>query len=263
MTLPVRLRPIPLWDHWSSPRLQAKYEENPRSFERGFFLRAYSDDEATFPSFAEKARANGLVLADLQRRDNWPAFMGVDLSSKKRPGNAITAVRVNPMTRERYPIDVAFLAKGGPEVCEAIQVMEDKYHPVAIGVEDNGYQDTIMDWIGDQKSRFRFWIKVEATTTFSGRKNNAQAGLPGLEVEFKNGAWHFPYDEYREVIPGDKENIQRGWWARLDKEFRFHPIAAETDGVMSIWFARQMIEQFGGFSIPEQVNDLQGDFNQR
>lgn len=262
MAVPVQLKPIPLWHQWNEQRLRKRFHENERTYRRGFGLQAYSDDEATFPSFVKTARARGLVLGDLQRNDNWPCFIGVDLSGKKRPGNALAAVRVDPASRRRYPIDIRFLARSGPEVCEAIQEMNEQYKPVVIMVEDNGYQDSIIDWIGDQKTRFPFWVKVEPTTTTSGRKGDAERGLPGLEVEFKNGAWCMPYTEYEGATKD--EDPPRGWWARLDHEFRFHPIAATSDGVMSVWFARQGIEQYGGFGIPGKEGDEgMGDFNLR
>jgi hypothetical protein len=37
-----------------------------------------------------------------------PVFAGVDLSSKKRPGNAIVVVRVEPMTQRRFVVDVRY-----------------------------------------------------------------------------------------------------------------------------------------------------------
>ena len=249
MTVPVQLRPIPLCSEgpvWGEAELRKRHAENERSFDRGFRLRAYSDDEATFPSF-KKCRQSGIVLGDIQRNDAWPAFVGVDLSSKKRAGNAISVIRVDPARRYRYPVDIRFIAKPGPEVCDAIAEVDALYKPVVVMVEDNGYQDTIMDWIGDQKARFPFWLKVEPTQTTSGRKGDAERGLPGLEVEFKNGAWAFPYSEY-EGASRDEPGA-RGAWARLDYEFNFHPIASSDDGVMSVWFARQGIEQFGGFGV--------------
>ena len=260
MSVPVQLRPIPLWhEHWNELALRKKCGEDQRTFDRGFRLIAYSDDDLTFPHF-KQCRVPGLVLGDLQRNEQWPCFMGVDLSGKKRPGNALVAVRVDPVSRRRYPIDIRFLARSGPEVCEAINDMDQRYRPVVIMVENNGYQDSLIDWIGDQKSRFPFWVKVEPTTTTSGRKGDATMGLPGLEVEFKNGAWCFPHSEYEGAFPDD--DPPRGWWARLDNEFTAHPIGANTDGVMACWFARQGIETFGGLSVSDEGDGL-GDVNRR
>lgn len=260
MPAPVKLKPIPLWEHWNKERLKAKRLEGERQFQRGFFLQAYSDEEATFSSYPN-CRKRGLVLGDIQRNTNWPCFMGVDLSSKKRPGNAIAAVRVDPVTRYRYPIDIRFLAKPGPEVCEALNVMDQLYSPVVIFVEDNGYQDSLFDWIGDAKARFPFWLKVEPTTTDSGRKGHAERGLPGMEVEFKNEAWCFPYSDFEGATVDDP--APKGWWARLDQEFRFHPLAVSSDGVMALWFARQAIDRYGNFHTYEAGGTGVGDPNLR
>ena len=245
MPLPTPLRPIPLWaGPWTEEALKKRYDDNPRSFDRGYRLRAWSDKESSFPSF-EQCRTPGLVLGDIVRRTQWPAFTGVDLSGKKRPGNAIVTVRVDPVSRHRYPVDVRYLARAGPEVCESLNIVNEIFRPTVIMVEDNGYQESLLDWVGSEKAKYPFWVKIEATTTTGGKKSDADKGLPSLEVEFKNKAWVVPYSEYEAA--GLDSPTPACHWVRWDNEFRFHPLAATTDGVMATWFARQGIEIYGGF----------------
>jgi hypothetical protein len=261
MGLPVKLKPIPLWrGHWGEQALRKRCSENERAFNRGFRLQAFSDDEATFPSF-KGCRVPGIVLGDIIRNNRWPAFTGVDLSGKKRPGNCIFTAKVDPTTRRRYPVDVRFGKWRGSEVCEHLNEIDQQFKPIVIMVEDNAYQESLIDWVSDLKSRFPFWVKVEATTTTGGKKGDAEKGLPGLEVEFKNKAWVVPYSEYEEATRDDP--APAGHWARWDYEFAQHPIAATTDGVMATWFARQGIEIFGGFGLPEGNAEKLGDVNVR
>jgi hypothetical protein len=257
MQNPYPLTPITLWkEKWPREALIDRHNFDPRSFERGFRQNVLSEGDATFPAF-EKCR-QPIVLGEILR-NNWPTVVGVDLSGKKRPGNAIVAVKVEPITRRRYPVAVQFGAWKGSELCERLQALDDLLHPIVFMVEDNGYQESLIDWVSDQKQRFRFWMKVEPTTTTGGKKASAELGLPALQVEFHHDAWVVPYLEYEGATPD--EDGQRGWWARWDREFALHPVAANTDGVMATWFARQGIENFIG-EFREDIDSI-GDLNAR
>lgn len=247
MAVPVRLRAIPLWaEKWDEGALRKRYEQEERSFERGFRLRAYSDAEVTFPGFAD-CRVHGVGIGEIQR-SSWPKFTGVDLSSKKRPGNAIVTVAVDPSTRRRFPIDVRYGAWKSNETCEQIADVNRTYHPTVIMVEDNAYQASLIEWAQATKGANDFWMKLEPTTTTDGNKMNSEMGLPVLQVEFKNKAWTIPFSEYERASPDDKGRA--GQWARWDYEFRNHPIATTSDGVMATWFARQGIEIYYGGGVP-------------
>lgn len=244
MPPPVRLRPIPLFEpKWDKSALQKREHDEPRSFERGFRLRAYSDEEMSFPDY-QYCRVPGFSLGEIARASRWPAFTGVDLSGKKRPGNCIFTARVDPATRRRYPVDVRFIKGKMNEVCDQLTAVDDLYSPVVVMVEDNGYQAAIIEHAETDKSRYHWWLKVEPTTTTSETKASAELGLPVLQTEFKHRSWVFPYAEYEQARPDDPPPA--GHWARLDYELRNHPLAATSDGVMALWFARQGMELFAG-----------------
>jgi hypothetical protein len=258
--LPVRLKSIPLWSpRWSAEALRARYNQDERSFERGFRLRAYSDEEMSFPGF-EGCRMLGVSLGDIQR-SNWPAYTGVDLSSKKRPGNAIVTIKIDPRTRRRYPVDVRFGAWKSNEVCEQLADVNSAYRPIVIMVEDNGYQAALIEWAQAWKGANDFWMKLEPITTTSETKTNAELGLPALQVEFKNKAWVVPYSEYEHATREDKG--PPGQWARWDYEFRNHPLATTSDGVMATWFARQGVELYGGATGEASDGGSLGDIHAR
>lgn len=253
----VRLKSIPLWrPRWGEAQLRKRAKESPRAYKRGFELKAFSDSESTFPSFG-KCEIPGLVLGDVQRK-NWPCVLGVDPAGKKRLGNAIVAVKVDPVTRRRFPVEVRYGAWRSSETADHIEDMNRAHNPTVIMVENNAYQQALIDWVGDSKGRYSYWMKLEAVTTTDGLKADAELGLPGLEVEFAHEAWCFPKSEY-EGAGQDDEDPKRAAWARLAYEFRYHPIASTSDGVMATWFARQGIEMYAGLILGGM--DAAGDFS--
>ena len=258
MAVATRLKDIPLWsEKWGTEALRTRKAAHERSYRRGFELVALSDDEITFPSF-RTCYTPGLSLGEIQRGP-WPKVAGVDLSGPKRPGNAIVVVAVEPVTRRRFPCDVRFGAWKSNETCEQISDLDRAYNLRVVMVEDNGYQGALIDWAQAEKGRHPWWMKVEPTTTGRNKKD-LELGLPGLQVEFHNQAWSVPSSEFEGATPED-EGV-RGQWARWDYEFRNHPLASTTDGVMATWFARQGIDMI--VSYLEQAGDSQvGDLNAR
>lgn len=239
MSSPRRLRPISLFlPKWDEEALRKKYNQEPRAFERGFRLRAFSDEETSFPDYVH-CRVHGVSLGELQRSP-WPCFTGVDLSSKKRPGNAIVTVKVDPVSRRRYPIDVRAGKWKVNETCDQITEVNSLYNPVVVMVEDNGFQASLIEHAETNKARYPWWLKIEPTTTTSETKFSQEKGLPVLQMEFAHRAWVIPYDEFENARPDEPGSP--GHWARFDYEFRNHPLAASTDMVMATLFCRQGIE---------------------
>lgn len=247
----VQLRPIKLYterrDPWDEAALRKKHEDNENSFNRRFRLRMVRDGDLTFPNF--KRAELPTVLGEAQRAA-WPCVIGVDLSSKKRPGKCAVAVKVEPRTYRRFVVDVRFIKGDAGTFLDHISDMASAYRPAQIAVEDNGTQDIFLDMIGRAKNDYPWWMKIEAVTTTSESKFKGEASLPGLDVEFKNGAWVFPLLEY-DGVQGEADadegspEIRRMWWRRLASEFHGHPVATTSDGVMATLFARQAIENLG------------------
>lgn len=252
MAVPVKLRSIPTWDFtgagrpkWGKFELAREKESNPNSFRRGFELVAITDGDLTFPSF-RSCEIPGLTL-EMVRAIPGVCFTGVDISSKRRKGNAVVTIKVEHATRRRYLVDVRIGNWPSPVLAQMIQDVHTTYNPAFVLVEDNATQDAIIDWISMYKSQYSFWLKLQPTTTTSETKWNAELGLPGLEVEFQNGAWCFPLAEYEGKTPEDDDPLV-AQLARYAYEFRTHPIASSSDAVMATMFARQGIEIYGGLA---------------
>ncbi len=248
-TIPVKLRPIPLWEErWHKDALKKKRSEDRKMFQRGFRLIAFSDDEQTFPSW-EKCYSHGVDHIAIGR-NLWPKVTGVDIAGQHRPGNAIVTVAIEPGTNRRYPVDIRCGKWKSNELAEQIAMVHNVFNPGVIMVEDNATQGAVIDWI--KALKFPFWYKVEGTTTGS-NKHHEYFGLPGLEVEFSNQAWVIPKN-YLESLP--MEDMEKNPWLRWDYEFRNHPLALSTDLVMATWFARQGAERYGGTRAPPPTDNF-------
>lgn len=224
-------------------------------------MKAHSSDEKLLPSFPQ-CEVPGVVLGDIQRRTSWPAFVGVDLAGRKRRGNAIVGVRLDPSSMRRYPAYVRYVAGTSVQVANAIAEVDRLLSPSVIKVENNGYQEALKDWITSAKDKYPFWLKIEETRTEDGNKHDAEKGLPGLEVEFFNRSWVFPLSEYEGSTREDPDPV-RADWARLAEEISDYPIAASSDGLMALWFARQAIVENYGFIESADASGGIGDISNR
>lgn len=258
MATPKKLLSIPLWlPKWSEQNLFRLAQNDARGYARGYRLRAYSDEEKTFPSFG-KCLANGAMVQDfLQRKLIFST--GVDLSSKTRPGNAIVTLGLDPLSSLIYPVDVVCGAWKSPETCEHLASVNTRFDPLAITVEDNAYQASLIEWVQAMKGANNFWAKIEPSTTTSGAKLSDEFGLPAIEIELSNGAWQFPAGEWtfpsgRRAYPEDGGT--RGVWARFRNEFEHHPFAPASDFVMAAWFARQGLRKFGALKLGMSVTTM-------
>jgi hypothetical protein len=235
-----RLPALAPWEHWPAERLRREQQENPRSFARGFQMRAFTDEERLFPSF-KNCYSHGVALGNIQR-SGWPTFMGVDLAGATRAGNVIFAASIDPTTQRRYPLEIRRGAWTSPETARNLAQMHASYPNVRhIMVENNGYQQSIIDWIRNVGGvDASFWYKIESFTT-GANKHKVDVGLPSLEVEFANKAWVIPADEFE----GHPPTCQCGWcvWTT---EMNNYPMSGNADSVMACWFCREAMSRWGG-----------------
>ena len=239
MNIIQKLPSLPVWEKWPTAKLLEEKEINPRSFERGFCQRAYSDTERMFPSF-ETCFTPGIVVGDIARR-GWPVFAGVDLAGEKRPGNVIFVAAVDPSTQRRYPLEILVGGWKSPEVAAKLAEVNGRYPSLrVIMVENNGYQQSLVDWIKQSPGENSYWFKIESYTTGFQTKVNPVYGVPGLEVEFKNKAWVVPSSEFE----GHPVHCRCGWCV-WKTEVHDYPMGATTDTVMAMTFCREAISLWG------------------
>jgi hypothetical protein len=241
-----RLEDIPLWDRWDKPALLRRLGEiGSRSFARGFRQEVLDDSARTFPSVLKCACENLNPLEYMGA--NWPVFTGVDLSSDKRPGNAIVSIAQRRADKMRLPISARFGNWTSPELWRELEEEDRRFHPQIFMVETNAYQKALKEW----GMTLNATLPVQGFTT-GANKADPDMGLPGLEVEFSNGGWMIP--RYEHPLDCDCG------WCRLWAELLAHPLAETTDGVMALWFAREAARGVGRQLIPGYLPMLSEEY---
>lgn len=229
----IRLPNLPIWERSHSKEQLKKAMVDMATFQKGYLMQAVAPGDLKFPSW-EKCIQHGLTAGELQAR-KMPCYMGVDLSGKRRPGNAIAVVGLAANNR-RALLDIRFGAWRSPDTARAIGEMDTKHNPQWIQVENNGYQEALVDWV--KEAGMPFWPKIESFTTGS-NKADPDVGLPVLEVEFNNEAWIIPGAEFE----GHDPNCPCDW-CRLNNEMKNYPVYPTSDGCMCLWFARDALAKW-------------------
>lgn len=232
----LKLPSIPTWQLKHSVEELMKKAVDEATFNRGYRMNAISPGELRFPSW-KNCYERSLTAEEIRRRQ-LPTYIGVDLSGKKRPGNSIVALALDPQTHRKGIADVRFGAWTSPQTAQALVEVCSRVNVQFIQVENNAYQQSIIDWVQQEKGAFDYWMKVEPYTSGTGTFD-PMYGLPSLEVEFKNGGWLIPYAEFE----GHPTTCVCDW-CHLDREFRFYPRGATSDGIMASFFARDAISKW-------------------
>jgi hypothetical protein len=223
---------LPTWDaQWPPTRLRKQHETiGDRAWEQGYQCRPYTSADRLF-QHASVVWTNGAALhVPDPIPGDWVVFSGVDLSGPTRPGNVITTIGISP-EHIRMILDVQRIQGGSPAVADAVCAVWRRWLPAVVMVEDNGYQTSLIEWVQKSAQAHPWWDRIQPHTT-TGNKRSTQIGLPGLDIEFRNGAWVFPGS----LTAGHDVGCECGpcWWVR---EFKSYPQGATSDCVMSTWFA--------------------------
>lgn len=230
---------FPLWKAWTPEWLEKKWQANSRAFDRSYRHKGYAEGEKPFdPEYIRAA----IIHANLPT--NAPAiFIGVDLSSKKRPGNVIFVLGLFGTTRRVLSIDRG--AWTSPQTAEKIVAAINKWKPIAVLVENNAYQNSLIEWIEALYPEYAAPIEG----LFTGRqKADEELGIPGLAAEMKAGKWEIPFDPGHAIGLGCQ--CPRCVFVA---EMEDYP-ATKADVLMAAWFARAGVLKYGGVSSIEISN---------
>ena len=221
-----RLDSISLCSFWSKEKLIQRYEEiGSRALERGFRQKAITEGELLFSHFRDCVKYNESIPM-------WQfAYTGVDLSGEKRKGNVIVTSGVD-VNGNRFVIDIQYGNWSSPEMAEKIKEINSRLKPLAIMVENNAYQQSIIDWMNTKGYQN---IPLRAFTTGK-QKSDTEIGLPALDVQFERKQWTFYLPEHQ-VGCGCA-------WCQFKREMESYPIYSSTDFVMAFWFSEQAIRKY-------------------
>lgn len=238
----IDLGSVPPWESGGRGQefLRQQALTNPVGYRKGYMMQAFEEGDLWFPS-VRKCFSRGANLAEWRQR-GLPTYVGMDVAGDKRPGWAITTLGLDPNTHHRYLLDVRHWAGSAPQAIDqlhdAVSLCTNlKY----IMIENNGVQQMIVDWIDKGLgNKPWWWTRVEGFTT--GRnKSNEEYGLRTLEVEFHREAWVIPSNEFDGHQPGCPCS-----WCEWVRQMTLYPKGSATDLVMSSWFAREAIREWGG-----------------
>lgn len=158
---------------------------------------------------------------------NWPRFMGVDLARTEGGGNYTVAftIAVDDNGR-RWVVNVARVQIRAADIPEFIARQYEEHHPSVILVENNAFQQVIID----QLSELDMSLPVQGHYTGT-KKHDISMGVPSLATQIDNGSWVIPF-------AGDHGALAHGCdiCAWID-EMIAYPFGEHNDTVMAMWFA--------------------------
>ena len=239
LRMPIGEDMSPIWpEMWPKSRLEERLLDiMPRAFSRGFRLLALSDEDAIFRAVTACIRPD---LSGQHIRDEWPRYVGVDLGHSRRkarlsgpekPYTVIFCLAVDPRGR-RWPVEIRRGHWTGPETARQIVDVHEQHLPEVIVIENNAYQDTLLDWLGMVETATP--MPLRAFTT-GAQKADEVVGLPGLAAEFDGLNWIIATDG---VGIEDVDRQHGAVWKWME-EMRGYPVAPLSDTVMACWFARE------------------------
>lgn len=233
---PLRTVEVAPWQRFGPAVLGTKSQQlHGSTFSRGFLLRPMTDRDAVFPSYEACVRWGEDPAMYLETIKS--VAIGVDLATKKERGVAMTVVGWDGKRKIRLQPITGTLTS--PQTAEQVAMLAAKYPPTVVAVENNAYQQALVDWLKELgksgKQGYEFWAKVRGI--YTGRnKTDENCGLPHMEVEFKNGGWLFPMPFGKE----EHDALCRCDFCRERGEFLAYPNGT-TDIVMATWFASSML----------------------
>jgi len=228
-----------LWgEKWTREALEARRQEiGDRAFSQQFLLQPLSDEDATFQERVIQAcLTDRWAPGEVEVEESWPRFIGVDLGSSLKAKASYTVAFVITLGTDdkRYPLEIVQKRLQFDETVELIADLWVKYSPAEIRVENNAYQEAIV-----QHLKQRFPGMPVAGQTTGRQKADEKIGLPGLATTMANGGW---------VIPAGGEPhavyCECAWCAWVS-ELRAHPLGRYSDIVMAMWFAEAAAREYG------------------
>lgn len=237
------VRRMPLYAHFDRAELLKRRGNGPqpkRAFRRGYQQDAYTDEERWFPSFPAR------VFYDVDYRQlswkSWLFMTGVDISSKKRPGNAILTAG-QAADGLKAVVDCRIGAWTSYETAEQIADVDLTFRPRLVKVESVATQEAIIEWAKATRGagihgRADFWSRLSPYETKGNVHTDEYVGIRALENECAMGGWVV-------LIPHPKDPDCKCGLCIFVREVTQHPHGKTKDGLMAWWFCREGFDEVG------------------
>lgn len=246
------LERISLWEaKWNEEALRKRCASiGKRTFDKGYRQKPITEDERTFPSFSDCIKYGITPEQASPVNDRIFTVTALDLSGHKRSGNVIATVGVRGSDFKRVMLDIRSDKWTAPMVAKELTKVDKLFHPHIILVENNGYQESLIQWIRELPGQYDFWMKVQPYQTGK-QKWSDDIGLPSLESEFSVGAWIVALGS-----PTDHLAECKCTWCTWVNDMRDYPQVEDADTIMAMWFCREAIRLYMGGPVQEDTIDI-------
>jgi len=217
----------PLWpEKWPRDALKAQRKILGRyEFDRAFRCMPISEEERVF-KLNDIVNCMTDIPIDTSKMDK---YTGVDLAIGKTASAKHTVIFTIAVDQNGFktPVEIKRARMSSPETARAIVATFEDHHPISIMVENNYYQNALLEWLKD----LNIDLPIEPFFTGS-QKSDPTIGIPSLASEFELRQWSiYTNHEFSEDC-----HCNTCIWLN---EMVNYPMAKNSDTVIACWLARE------------------------
>lgn len=215
---------------WPTEELIKKRNEDPRAFAHQYMLEPIADSDTIF-NYDTILMGSG---DDVVPGPSFEYYFGVDLAPAL--GNASNAYSVifvigvdsNDPRGVRHVVDIIRARAKAPDFMEMIIDAYNQYKPKCIMVENNGYQQSMIDFLEARNVE----LPIVGYRTGS-QKLDLQTGVPSIAPLLARGLLRYPIDS---------AHLSAGCGCNFCvwiEELKMYPSGQHSDTVMAMWLAER------------------------
>jgi hypothetical protein len=204
-----------------------------------------SEFDKTFSK--EHIRACCFPRSEIPYHDDKEKFIGVDLAIGQKSSAKYTVLfclAFDEEKKRRYPIEIRRGKYSSPDTARELIDMYNETQPIAAVVENNFYQQAIIDWLEDLEG---VDMNIEPFTTGANQKRSLDFGVPAMATDFQNGRWMIPLEE------GEFDwDVEKGCGCSICiwiEELLQYPYGTYTDTVLASYLAVQGSKKYSSEGI--------------
>jgi phage terminase large subunit-like protein len=216
-------------DVWTTEALLEKRKLDQRAFDHQYMLKPFSEADIVF-NFDTVLLGAG---DDAVPNSSWHYFFGVDLAASLDRGAAYSSVFVigidpNEQRPVRHAVEVIREKMRAPEFMDVIIDAAQRYDPVCIMVENNAYQQSMIDFLEATGKE----LPVHGYRT-GAQKLDLQTGVPAVAPLFGRELFKYPVNIAHIDSGCDCTFCQ---WL---EELKMFPSGKTSDTVMAMWLSER------------------------
>jgi len=230
----------PIWpEKWDEEALRQKYKDlGSQAFNRGFRNQPVSDDDRTFDEEVIQTIGGGKANRQLLKRYKGNnIYVGLDPAIGSSPGSSYSVIFTTLVDSDniRHPIDIRRGQWKSHRLIDEIIEINELFNPNVIMVENNSFQEVLVEWIEAKSIMGGSDINIQGHTT-GYQKVDLQVGVPSLAIEMEQGKWEADYD-----YESHKNDGCSCVFCKWISELMSFPYGQTTDIVMANWLCLQAI----------------------